>query len=73
MIRVALELKNPIRFGIISAAAITKQAFLPALKDISDATLTSIVDIDSEIIPYLSQKYDLGYIVLGIADVPTKI
>jgi len=54
--------KEPLRFGLIGAGAIVKHAYLPALRNISDIVLTSIVDTNIEIIAELSRKCELNYI-----------
>ncbi len=51
-----------IRVGIIGAGAIAQEAYLPALRNISDLTLTSIIDTNPQIITDLSIKYKLDYL-----------
>lgn len=59
--------ENPLRFGLIGAGAIVKHAYLPALRNISDIVLTSIVDTSIEIIAELSKKCESNYIGPDIA------
>jgi len=55
------------RVGLIGAGAIVQHAYLPALRNMSDIVLTSIVDTNVEIIAQLSKKYNLHYLGPDIA------
>jgi predicted dehydrogenase len=51
-----------LKIGLIGAGAIAQKAYLPALKTFPHVDLNAIVDSNSQILNYLSNKYHLGYI-----------
>ena len=55
------------RIGLVGAGAIVQHAYLPALRNMSDIVLTSVVDTNVEIIAQLSKKYNLHYLGSDIA------
>lgn len=53
---------NKLKIRIIGCGAIVEESYLPALKNISDLTLTSIIDTNPRIIADISKRYKLDYI-----------
>lgn len=56
------EYRDPIRIGLVGAGAISQQSYLPVLERVPGIILTSIVDIDPEVLDDLAKRFSLEYL-----------